>query len=55
MEAYALVKDGRIWDCSTHPQDMIDWGNKILREEPEAVLEVKVLSRKDMDTWRGGV
>jgi len=51
-KAYRLVKDGRTWDYSTHPDDMVDWREKILREEPEAEIVVEETSREEMMAWK---
>lgn len=52
-EAYMLVKDGNVWDCSNLMADMDDWTRKILREEPDAVIEVKPCTLARMMIWKG--
>jgi hypothetical protein len=54
LSAYRLIKNGNTWDYSTHPSDIVHWGKKILREEPEAVLEVEETTREEMMAWREG-
>lgn len=52
--ALRLMKDGHIWDYSTHVEDMVAWSRKILAEEPDARIEVEYASEEEMIAWKEG-
>lgn len=52
--SYRLLKNGVIWDYTQHPQDIVDWWEKILREDPEATLDVEFATYEEMYVWKTG-
>jgi hypothetical protein len=50
--AYKLIKDGHVWDYSTHLVDVLRWGCKVRKEEPDAVLEIEEADREEMLAWK---
>lgn len=53
--AYKLIKDGGIWDYSDLREYMEALRNKILREEPEARVEIRDCTGEEMLSWKEGV
>lgn len=49
---YRLMKDGHIWDYSTHLVDVRRWTMKILAEEPDARVEVELSTVEEWTAWR---
>jgi hypothetical protein len=50
--AFKLVKDGEVWDYSDLREYMEALRNKILREEPEAQVEILPCTRDEMTAWK---
>lgn len=52
--AFKLIKDGNVWDYSNLREDVEAWRKKILREEPEARVEIRDSTREEMLAWKEG-
>ena len=53
--AFKVVKNGHDWDYSTHRIDAERWRDKILREEPDARVEIRETTRARMMEWKEGL
>jgi hypothetical protein len=51
-ETFVLIKDGVVWDYAHHMVDVLRWGCKVRKEEPDAVLEIGVRTQEEWDMWR---
>lgn len=54
MDYFRLSKNGTVWDCFDHPDDVGKYVAKILREEPDAKLSVRPITRNQFTNWKQG-
>ena len=49
---FKVIKNGNIWDYTTHYSDTLLWRDKILREEPDADVTIEEASYTEMMDWK---
>lgn len=50
--AFKLIKNGHVWDYSTHRSDCERWQEKVLFEDPDADTQILGCSYKEMMDWK---